>query len=142
MLDQPVRNVMERQKFLTVPPGTTVSSAARLMADKNAGAVLVVQDMCLIGIFSERDAVFRVIAKGRNPDTTLLADVMTASPQTMSPTQPYGRALLMMQENGFRHVPIIEDGHPIGIVSSRNAMDPDLEDFVFEARRRAHFRQT
>jgi predicted transcriptional regulator len=48
--------------------------------------------------------------------------------------------LVLMQENGFRHVPVVEGGHAIGIISSRNAMDPDLEEFVSEGRRREHFR--
>ena len=142
MFDQPIKNLMEQKKFLTAPPETSVSNAARLMAKKNVGAVLVVQDDRLLGIFSERDAVFRVIAKGRDPDTTLLGDVMTASPKTLTPGHSYGHALLIMQENGFRHVPIVDKERPIGIVSSRNALDPDLEEFVFEARRREHLRQS
>jgi len=140
VFDQPVRNMMERKKFLTAPPDTTVSSAARLMASKNVGAVLVVEREELAGIFSERDVVFRVIAKGLDPKTTLLAEVMTAEPKTLEPGKSYGHALLLMQENGFRHVPVVENGRPIGIVSSRNAMDPDLEEFVFEERRREHHR--
>lgn len=142
MFSQPIRNVMERKKFLTAPPEMTVSSAARLMASKNAGAVLVVQNTHLLGIFSERDAVFRVMAKGKDPETTLLSEVMTPSPVSMSPSQSYGHALLLMQEKGFRHIPVVDDGHPIGIISSRNAMDPDLEEFVFEARRREHLRHS
>ena len=140
MFDQPIRNIMEQKKFLTAPPETTVSDAARLMADKNVGAIMVVENERLVGIFSERDAVFRVIAQGRDAKTTLLTDVMTAAPKTLEPGKSYGHALLLMQENGFRHVPVIENGRPIGIVSSRNAMDPDLEEFVFEARRREHHR--
>ena len=142
MFDQPIKNLMEQKKFLTAPPETSVSNAARLMAKKNVGAVLVVQDDRLLGIFSERDAVFRVIAKGRDPDTTQLGDVMTASPKTLGPGHSYGHALLIMQENGFRHVPIVDKDRPIGIVSSRNALDPDLEEFVSEARRREHLRQS
>lgn len=140
MFDQHIRNIMEQKKFLTAPPETTVSHAARLMADKNVGAILVVENERLVGIFSERDAVFRVIAQGRDAKTTLLTEVMTAAPKTLEPGKSYGHALLLMQENGFRHVPIIENGRPIGIISSRNAMDPDLEEFVFEARRREHHR--
>ena len=142
MFDQSIKSIMEPKKFLTAPPQTTVTDAAHLMAKKNVGAVLVVQDEQLLGIFSERDAVFRVIAKGRDPAATLLSDVMTASPKTLSPSHSYGHALLIMQENGFRHVPIMENNRPVGIVSSRNAMDPDLEEFVFEARRREHLRQS
>ena len=140
MFDLPIKSVMERKKFLTAPPSTTVSEAARLMAAKNVGAVLVVQDEHLVGIFSERDVVFRVVAKGLDPNTVILADVMTADPKTLEPTTLYGHALLLMQENGFRHVPVVENGRLIGIVSSRNAMDPDLEEFVFEERRREHHR--
>jgi len=140
MFDQPIRSIMERKKFLTAPPETTVSAAARLMAHKNVGAVLVVENERLVGIFSERDVVFRVIAKGLEAKTTTLTEVMTAAPKTLEPGKTYGHALLLMQENGFRHVPVVENGRPIGIVSSRNAMDPELEEFVFEERRREHHR--
>jgi CBS domain-containing protein len=131
---------MEQKKFLAASPETTVSAAARLMADKNVGAIMVVDNDHLVGIFSERDAVFRVIAQGRDSKNTTLADVMTVDPKSLEPGKTYGHALLLMQENGFRHVPVVENGRPIGIISSRNAMDPDLEEFVFEARRREHFR--
>ena len=95
---------------------------------------------CLVGIFTERDAVFRVIALGRDAETTRLTDVMTVAPKTLDPDKTFGHALLLMQENGFRHVPVIANGRPVGIVSSRNAMDPDLEEFVSEERRREHLR--
>ncbi|WP_296445571.1 cyclic nucleotide-binding/CBS domain-containing protein [Rhodoferax sp. UBA5149] len=131
---------MEQKKFLTAPPEATVRDAARLMADKNVGAVMVVENEHLVGIFTERDAVFRVIAQGRDASATPLRDVMTAAPKTLDPGKSYGHALLLMQENGFRHVPVIENGRPIGIISSRNAMDPDLEEFASEARRREHYR--
>ncbi len=140
MFEQPIRNMMERKKFLTAPSNTTVSSAASLMASKNVGAILVVDGARLVGILSERDVVFRVVAKGLDAKTTLLAEVMTTEPKTLEPGRSYGHALLLMQENGFRHVPVVENGRPIGIVSSRNAMDPDLEEFVFEERRREHHR--
>lgn len=140
MFDLPIRSVMERKKFITAAPDKTVSQAARLMAGKDAGAVLVVEDDQLIGIFTERDVVFRVIAVGLDPTETLLRDVMTADPKTLGPTQSYGHALVIMQENGFRHVPVVEEGQAIGIISSRNAMDPDLEEFVADQRRREHFR--
>jgi len=131
---------MERKKILVAPPGTSVSKAAKLMAEKNVGAVMVVEKKRLVGIFTERDAVIRVIAEGRDARTTLLADVMTADPRTVAPDETFGHALLMMFENGFRHAPVLEDGVPIGIVSARNALDPDLEEFISEAERRKHLR--
>jgi len=141
MFDTPVRNVMQRQKLLKAPPETRVSEAAKLMAAKNAGAVMVVEDERLVGIFTERDVVFRVVARGLDAQATRLADVMTRAPHTVEPDKPFGYALLLMQEKGFRHLPVIEDGKPIGIVSSRSAMDPELEEFVSEAHRRTHFRE-
>lgn len=141
MFDQPVRSVMQRRKILKAPPETLVSKAAKLMANKNVGAIMVVEGERLVGIFTERDIVFRVVAQGLDPHTTRLAEVMTPAPDTVDPDKPFGYALLLMHERGFRHLPVIEDGKPIGIVSSRSAMDPDLEEFVSEAHRRTHFRE-
>lgn len=135
-----VRDVMEREKALTLPPETTVSKAAEMMARKNIGAVMVVEKERLSGIFTERDALFRVIAPGLDARTTRLAEVMTPEPRTVEPNKSYGYALVMMQENGFRHTPVIENGKPIGIVTARNAMDPELEEFLTEANRREYIR--
>ena len=140
MFSQRIRSVMEQKKLVTAAPETTVAQAAKLMAKRNVGAVMVVENERLIGIFTERDAVFRVIAKGLNAHTTPLADVMTGTPHTVDPDKTFGYALLTMHENGFRHLPVIENGKPIGIISSRNALDPDLEEFVSEAQRRKHIR--
>ena len=110
------------------------------MARNEIGALLVVENERLVGIFTERDALFRVIACGLDVRTTRLADVMTAEPLTVAPESSYGYALLMMHEKGCRHAPVVDNGKLIGIVSSRNAMDPELEEFVPEVRRRAHIR--
>lgn len=140
MLNEPIRNVMEPKKVLTAPPDTTVLAAAKLMAKKKVSAIMVVDAKSLVGIFTERDAVFRVIAVDLDPARTRLADVMTEAPKTVSPDESFGHALLMMHENGFRHVPVIENGEPIGIVSARNALDPELEEFAVEAERRKQIR--
>jgi CBS domain-containing protein len=140
MLDKTVRNVMQRRKLLKAAPGTSVLRATKLMAQKNVGAVMVIDGEQLVGIFTERDVVFRVVACGLDPAKTPLADVMTAKPFTIDPDKPFGYALLLMHEKGFRHLPVLEGGKPIGIVSARSAMDPDLEEFVSEAQRREHFR--
>lgn len=141
MFDLLVKDVMDLKKALTLPPETTVSEAAKMMVKKGAGAVMVVEEDHLIGIFTERDALFRVIARGLDASSTRLDSVMTAEPKTVSPGMSYGYALLIMQENGFRHAPVVENGKPIGIVGSRNALDPELEEFASEANRREHIRQ-
>jgi len=140
MFERSVKDVMERKNALALTPETTVRAAAELMAKGKIGAVMVVEHGHLIGIFTERDALFRVIASGLDAGSTRLADVMTVGPKTVSPNDSYGYALVLMQEGGFRHAPVVENDKPIGIVSSRNAMDPELEDFVSEANRRKHIR--
>jgi len=139
VLSQPVRSVIGQHGFIKAPPGTTVREAAELMARGNVGAVVVVEDGRLIGIFSERDAVFRVVARGLEPANTPLADVMTPAPVTIEPSRSFGHAMAVMHEHGCRHLPVVENGRPIGIVSARNALDPELEEFVCEEKRRRHF---
>jgi CBS domain-containing protein len=131
---------MDRSKVLTASPETSVVDAAKLMEQKSVSAVLVISQEKLVGIFTERDAVFRVIARGMDVRTTPLGDVMTPSPVTVTPEKSFGYALLLMHENGFRHVPVVVDGMPVGIVSARSALDPDLEEFVSEEQRRRHIK--
>ena len=140
MFEARVRDAMERRKLLVAGPDTTVARAARLMASKNVGALLVVEGEDLLGIFTERDALFRVVAAGLDAKTTQVADVMTPQPKTVAPGDSFGHALLLMHENGFRHLPVVENGVAVGIISARNALDPELEEFTAEARRREHFR--
>ena len=111
------------------------------MAKKQIGAVLVVEEKRLIGIFSERDVVFRVVARGLDPATTPLLQVMTPEPKTIKPNNTFGYAMTLMHENGFRHLPVIDEGKVIGIVSARSALDPELEEFVCEERRRQRFKE-
>ena len=139
MLSQPVRSIIGQHGFVTAPPSATVRQAAELMARRQVGAVVVVEDDHLVGIFSERDAVFRVVARGLEPATTPLAQVMTPAPVTIGPERSFGHAMAVMQQHHCRHLPVVEDGRPIGIVSARNALDPALEDFVCEERRRRSF---
>jgi CBS domain-containing protein len=141
MLSESVRNVMEPNKLLVAAPDTSVSAAVKLMARKKVGAVMVLDGTRLVGIFTERDLVARVVAHDRDLHTTRLAEVMTKSPVSVDPGETFGYALLLMHENGFRHVPVVVNGEPIGIVSARSALDPDLEEFESEARRRKAIRR-
>ena len=140
MYSQRVGDVMKRERLLTSTPQATVSEAARLMAGQRVSAIVVVDDSGLVGIFTERDAVFRVLALGRDPLTTRLHDVMTPGPVTVDPERSFGHALQQMHAHGFRHMPVVEAGRPVGIVTARDALDPELEEFVAEARRRESIR--
>ena len=138
MFSTPVRQLIEPRKLLVAAPESTVREASNMMASRAVGAVLVVADSKLLGIFTERDVVFRVVARGLDPDATRLAAVMTPEPKTIAPDKAFGVAMALMHENGFRHLPVIDKGVPIGVVSSRSALDPELEEFVAEERRRKH----
>ena len=141
MYGQSISSVLEPRRLVVAAPDASVTEAAILMKVGRVGAVLVVDEGRLIGIFTERDVVCRVLAAGRDPQATRLAEVMTPEPKTVSPDETFGYALLLMHENGFRHVPVVEEGRPIGVVSARSALDPDLEEFTAEAARRKSIRR-
>jgi len=115
-----VPDVVSHQQLLELPPTATVRSAARAMRERHVGAVLVTTDSRLDGIFTERDMVNRVVAEGRDPDQTTLANVMTANPDTIAPTTTAIEALRLMNDGGYRHLPIVEQGRVVGIVSRRD----------------------
>ena len=114
-----VRALVERRKLLKTPPDTSVRRAAMLMAVKRVGAIAVVENERLLGIFTERDALFRVLAAGLDPDATPVGDVMTRTPRTIGPEETLAAALELMRVHGFRHLPVVDNDAPIGILSSR-----------------------
>jgi CBS domain-containing protein len=129
---RPIRTIIKDQKLLTCAGSITVVEAARLMRVNRIGALMIVEDGKLAGIFTERDALFRVIANERDAKTTQVAEAMTRNLQTIDPDKPLGHALHLMNEGGFRHVPVVENGQPVGMVSARDALGPELEDFAHE----------
>jgi CBS domain-containing protein len=140
MFDARVKSVMQRRSLLVAEPDISVAEAARRMARKKVGALIVMHGDTIAGIFTERDIAFRVVARGLDPETTRVVDVMTPSPYTIESDEPFGVALIVMHDNGFRHLPVVEGGKLVGIVSARSAMDPELEEFESEAQRRKHLR--
>jgi CBS domain-containing protein len=140
-MDRPIRSVIANQHPVTATADMTVAAASRLMTQKRVGAILVVEGGRLAGIFTERDALFRVIAEGRSPETTTLAEVMTHNPRTIAPDRPFGHALHLMYEGEFRHVPVVENGRPLGVVSARDALGPDLQQFVSDLDTRTHIEE-
>ena len=132
MSGRTIRSIIEGQELITAPQSMPVGEAARLMKSHNVGAILVVEGDQLVGVFTERDALFRVVAEGRDASTTQLGAVMTRNPRTIEADSPFTLALQIMYEGGFRNVPVVENGRPVGLVSARDALGPELKDFVFE----------
>lgn len=126
MTARSIRDVIGKRAVPTVKPTATVREAAQVMKRGGSSAVLVVEERRLLGICTERDVVFGVVAEGRAPDHTRVDAVMTPQPRTIGADRPLAHALHLMYEGGFRHVPVVDAaGCPVGMVASVDAIDID-----------------
>ena len=141
MTERTVRQIIEGQQPITGSPAITVREAARLMKQHNIGALMVVEGEKLVGVFTERDGLFRVLAGAFDPETTPLSEVMTRNPQTIAPECGFTVALQMMHDGRYRHLPVVESGRLLGIVSVRDALGPELEAFVYEMLRQEQIQE-
>ena len=119
-----VRKLLEnkRKKVYTVSPDTTVYDALKLMADKEIGALVVVENDVMVGIFSERDYARKVILKGRNSLATLVREIMTAKVVYVSPKKKIRKVISLMIKKHVRHLPILEDEKLVGILSIEDVL--------------------
>ena len=111
-------DIVRNQNPLTLPASATVRHACQSMRERKVGAVLVTDgNRRLVGIFTGRDAVGRVLADGKDPEKTRIGDVMTRDPRSVPPERSAIDALRLMFDIGCRHIPIVEDGCVVGVVS-------------------------
>ncbi len=110
-------DIVRHRDPVALPPTATVKDACRCMRERRVGAVLVTEGDHLIGIFTGRDAVHRVLAEGKSAARTRLFDVMTRDPKTMPPQKTAIEALRLMEDARVRHLPIVEGEKLVGIVS-------------------------
>ena len=115
-----IADLIRDRELIELPPAATVREASRLMRDHNVGAVVVIGDGRLVGIITERDIVFRVVAEDRDADETHLDQVMTANPDTITPECPAIEALRQMEDGGYRHLPVVSDGRVVAVLSRRS----------------------
>jgi CBS domain-containing protein len=116
-MNREMAEIIRNQKPLTLPPTATVQEACKHMHGRKVGAVLVTNGKGeLVGIFTGRDAV-RVMAQGKDAAATPLRQVMTRNPDCLPPRHTAIQALRLMRDGGFRHVPVVDEGVLIGIVS-------------------------
>ncbi len=127
MTDRFVRDLIKRPTAIHIGPDAMVREACTLMAEHGIGAVLVMRDETIEGIFTERDALNRVLAEGRDPDETRVGAVMTPEPVTLGPEATAVDALRLMTQIGFRHLPIVEQGRVYGIISMRDFVGAELQ---------------
>lgn len=120
MTDVCVSGLTRGRQVVVQPPSATVRQAVMVMAENDIGAVPVVQGRHLIGIFTERDVLTRVIAAGRDVDQTRIEEVMTRRPETVTADCPLLEALDVMIEGKIRHLPVMADGVVVSLVSLRD----------------------
>ena len=120
-----VGDAMTRE-LLTVDGATPLQAAAERMCDRNVGAILVLNGDALTGILTERD-VLRAVAQGEVEGTSVAA-WMTRDPETVTVDEHAPSAATTMVRGGFRHLPVLEEGHPVGIVSIRDLMRVAVDD--------------
>ena len=121
-----VREIMSDGAICQAAPGTSVRASCCLMVEHQCGSVLVTERGRLLGIFTSGDLVRRVLAPGHDPSLALLAEVMTKEPDTIRPRESVDEAIRRMDEYGYRHLPVVETGAPVGMVALRDCSIEDL----------------
>jgi CBS domain-containing protein len=128
-----IRDLISNRTIHYVQPKQTVFEAAKYMVDCNVGAVPVLDDTKLVGIFSERDIMKRVVTEGRNPLTTRIADVMSTEVRSVGPGASSEEAMCMMQSYGVRHLPVCDGRTLVGFLSLRDLLRCHLDEKSGEA---------
>lgn len=127
-------DLIKDQETFQADLGHTVLETVHAMAQRNIGAVPVLHNGKLVGIFSERDLMKRVVAEGRDPRSTCMAEVMTDDPLTISMNEDIENCVALMRRHGFRHLPVCYEGYLVGMVSLRDILLQDLDQKEDEVR--------
>jgi CBS domain-containing protein len=137
-----IRDLISNRTIHYVKPTQTVYEAASYMVDRNVGAVPVLEDSQLVGIFSERDIMRRVVTEERNPSTTLISQVMSTDLRMVEPGTTSEEAMCLMQEHGVRHLPVCEGRTLVGFLSLRDLLRCTLDEKSGEAEMMRAYIQT
>ncbi len=129
-----ISELVENRPVYSVPLGATVAEAVAYMAERRVGAVSVLDGEQLVGIFSERDLLKRVVAAGRDPRHTPLAEVVTRDPLVADANESPAACLERMQQARIRHLPVFSAGRLLGLVTMRDLLLADLEEKGDEVR--------
>lgn len=125
---KPISEIVSGRPLFSVTKENTVAEVAQFMAEKNVGAIPVMEDNRLVGIFSERDVITRVVSKGLNPAEVKVGDVMTTKIVVANAEESYDSCLKKMQQAHCRHLPVISGERLIGFVSLRDLLMMDLNE--------------
>jgi len=128
-----IRDLLSNRTIHYIQPEQTVFEAANYMVQCNVGAVPVLDGTKLVGIFSERDIMKRVVSEGRDPRTTSIAEVMSTELHMVPPSTSCHEAMAMMQEYAVRHLPVCDGTTLVGFLSLRDLLRQKLDETVGEA---------
>lgn len=139
-LTRTAREILQHKDtgLAAVRPGDSVLDALRVMAERDIGAVLVIEDARLVGILSERDCARKLEIAGRAAATTRVRDVMTASVVTVGPGDSTGSCNRLMSRHRIRHLPVVDGERVIGVLSNRDV----LEEVIAEEEKRINALET
>ncbi len=129
-----IAQIIEGRPLIHADSSERVRDVARRMSKENVGAVAVLDAGRLVGIFSERDVMARVVAAGLDPDKTLVSNVMTKEIVVADPRDTVDAALQKMHKVGCRHLPVVKEGNLVGMVSIRDLLEVDDEDLTNRVR--------
>ncbi|SRR6266568_4410744 len=129
-----IRELLAGRETFYVQSNMTAKDAAQYMAEKNVGAVPVLEGSALVGVLSERDLVRRILMAGRDWSTTKVNEVMTPDPLTVTTAEDLQECMVLMKRHGFRHLPVSDDGQLHGFVSMRDLLLHDLDEKEIEMR--------
>ncbi|HET7710455.1 MAG TPA: CBS domain-containing protein [Thermoanaerobaculia bacterium] len=130
-----IQELIDGRDLVLADSGATVKEVAQAMSEQNVGAVPVLDRDRLVGVFSERDIMSRVVARGLNPDQTTVRDVMTSEIVVAEADDTVSDALQKMHSRGCRHLPVVREGSLVGMISLRDLLQIDTQ----ETKERATF---
>ena len=129
-----IRELLNDRPIYQVEAGQSVLEVVHYMVDHNIGAVPVLRDGELVGVFSERDLMKRVVAGARSPGSTKVSEVMTPRPHSVSVEESIEKCMFLMREHGFRHLPVVEGKQLKGFLSLRDLLLHNLKEKDSESR--------
>jgi CBS domain-containing protein len=138
-----IRHVIRPHRLVTAPPAASVLEVARTMTEARIGAIPIVEGQRVVGIFSERDLMTRIVVPGVDAQRTQVAEVMTRDVLTASPDETRSECLERMREARCRHLPVLENGRLVAVLSMRDLLRDEIQEQDEEIRGlRAYLHQT
>ena len=127
---RPLKQILKPKALWSVGPADSVLTAAQIMADRNIGFLVVLDNEAIVGVLSERDCVRRVVLAGKSPQATQVADIMVRNVVTTNLEGTFGDCMRLMHAHGIRHLPVLDNDKVVGVISVRDLLREAVEHHV------------